>query len=212
MINKKNIIKNYTKIKNEIGQEKMLVVTKTWPMAMILPLIEAGHREFAENRVQEAIEKWHQIRAGYPDLRLFFIGPLQTNKIKEVVLFFDHISTLSRKKEVDKIVQYLPKDKAITFSIQVNLSQEPQKSGVPLADFESLYHYACGKGLEINGVMCLPEKGAIAEKYVTILKALKKKFNLETISYGMSADYLEAIKDGTDQVRLGSAIFGERKR
>jgi len=210
MTNQVNIKNNYLKLCHVISSEKLMIVSKKQSQERIEILLKEGHRIFGENQYQEALEKWQKFKRDYPDLKLNLIGPLQTNKIKGCVTFFDHISTLSRFKEVDKIKKYLSLNPKITFSIQINISEEPQKSGILLDEFEALYEYALKNGLVVNSVMAIPEKNASAEIYINQLKIIKSTYHLAYISYGTSHDYIEALQYGSDQVRIGSAIFGKR--
>ncbi len=190
----------------------LVAVSKTQPQEAILPLLEAGHRVFGENRIQEAMEKWPLLRERYPDIELHLIGSLQTNKVKEALSLFDVIHTIDRAGLVDAI--YKEKNKAITrcnqFLIQINTGKEPQKGGALIENLPSLIAYMSTR-IPVNGLMCIPPAEDIPDSHFALLSKLAKKYKLPYLSMGMSNDYKTAIKFGATHVRIGTALFGERK-
>jgi len=211
-----NTVKNHVK---EILDKKQLkiapqiiAVTKTFPIEKIIPLIEIGHLHFGESKFQEAESKWIEIKNKYKGLQLHMLGKLQSNKVKKAVKLFDYIHSLDNAKIAKKINQYQDElDKKIKIFIQVNLSKESQKSGIMLNDISNFYSY-CTKELSLNiiGLMCLPPINSDSNKYFQILKKTSEKLNLTDLSMGMSADYDQAILNGSTYLRLGTAIFGAR--
>ena len=192
---------------------KIIVVTKTFSMNKISPLLENGHLHFGENKIQEAETKWTSIRNQYSNIKLHMIGKLQSNKAKKALKLFDYIHSLDNAKLASKLDQYQKElNKSVKFFIQINLANENQKSGIMLKDFENFYNY-CTKKLSLNviGLMCLPPINADSEKYFKILEKAALKFNLKDLSIGMSADYEKALLYGSTYLRLGTIILGERK-
>ena len=204
---------------NEIIDKKQLktipqiiAVTKTFPLSKITPLLQIGHIHFGENKIQEAESKWIDVRNRYKDLQLHLVGKLQSNKAKKAVKFFDYIHSLDNEKLAIKLNKYEKElNKKVKFFIQVNLSQEKQKSGVLLDNLNHFYNF-CTKKLSLNiiGLMCLPPINSDPNKNFKILKKYSEKLNLSDLSMGMSADYEHAIINGSTYLRLGTAIFGER--
>ena len=215
-LQKLNLVKNKV---NEIIDRKQLktnpqiiVVTKTFPLSAITPLIESGHTHFGENKIQEAENKWSEAKDQYSNLKLHMIGKLQSNKAKKAVKIFDYIHSLDNAKLASKIFQYEKElHKKIKLFIQVNLAEESQKSGILLNDLDSFYNF-CTKELSLNitGLMCLPPINSDSNKYFQILKKASEKLNLNDLSMGMSEDYDQAILNGSTYLRLGTAIFGPR--
>ena len=172
-----------------------------------------GHIHFGENKVQEAEKKWFEVKNKYKNLQLHMLGKLQTNKVKAAVKLFNYIHSLDSGKLAMKLCQCQKElNKNIKLFIQVNLANESQKSGVLLKDLDDFYNY-CTKELFLNiiGLMCLPPISFYPDKYFQILKKNSKKLNLIDLSMGMSADYERAILNGSTYLRLGTAIFGDRK-
>ena len=211
-----NVIKN--KVKDIINKKqlkidpKIVVVTKTFPLNKIIPLLESGHIHYGENKIQEAENKWLETKNRYKDLQLHMIGQLQTNKAKKAVKLFDYIHSLDNDKLALKLSQYQKElGKKIKLFIQVNIAEENQKSGILLNDLNKFYNY-CTKELSLNviGLMCLPPINSNSNEYFRILKKASENLNLEDLSMGMSADYEQAILNGSTYLRLGTAIFGER--
>jgi len=208
-----NAIKNEIKTNNEINERiKIIAVSKNFSINYIKPLIDFGHIHFGENRVQESIEKWPDIKENNKNLKLHFIGKLQTNKVKYILPLFDYIHSLDNLKLAEKIdklqnrINFRPK-----IFIQVNIGEEQQKNGVLIKDLENFIK-DCKENfdLDIIGLMCIPPNDNEPEKYFKELNRLNKKFNFTDLSMGMSSDYLNAIKYGSTFVRIGSKIFGNR--
>ena len=213
-----NTVKNLINIKNkvkEISQSynaiKIIAVSKTFPLAKIVPLIDYGHLDYGENKVQEALEKWSEIRAKKQDIRLHLIGRLQTNKVKIAVKIFDYIHSLDSKKLAKKIAdEELKQSKKIKIFIQVNLGNEEQKSGIQLEKLDELYQYAVSLNLDILGLMCIPPESDDPNIYFNKLKFQNEKLGLKDLSMGMSSDFIKAIKNQATYIRIGSNIFGKR--
>ena len=211
-----NLVKNNVK---EIFDKKQLktipqiiVVTKAFPLKEIIPLLESGHMHFGENKIQEAEDKWPNVRNQYKNLKLHMVGKLQSNKVKKAVQLFDYIHSLDSKKLALKINQYEKElNKKIKLFLQINIAEEIQKSGILLNDLDNFYNY-CTKELSLNiiGLMCLPPVNSDSGKYFKILKKTSEKLNLTDLSMGMSADYEQAVLNGSTYLRLGTVIFGER--
>ena len=213
-----NSVKNLINIKNkikEISQSynaiKIIAVSKTFPLAKIVPLIDYGHLDYGENKVQEALEKWSKIKAKKQDIRLHLIGKLQTNKVKIAVKIFDYIHSLDSKKLAKKIAdEELKQSKKIKIFIQVNLGNEEQKSGIQLEKLNELYQYAVSLNLDILGLMCIPPESDDPNIYFNKLKFQNEKLGLKDLSMGMSSDFIKAIKNQATYIRIGSNIFGSR--
>ena len=191
---------------------QIVVITKTFSLNEITPLLEIGHLHFGENKIQEAESKWVDVKNKYKNLQLHMVGKLQTNKVKKAVELFDYIHSLDNAKLASKISRYEKKlNKKVKLFIQVNLAKEIQKSGILLDDVNNFYNY-CTKELSLNviGLMCLPPTNSDSNKYFMTLQKISKKLNLTDLSTGMSADYEQAIINGSTYLRLGTAIFGER--
>ena len=176
-----------------------------------MPLIDHGHLDYGENKVQEAIEKWTDIKNKNKNIKLHLIGGLQTNKVKFAVRIFDYIHSLDSKKLADKISYQLKEQNMETkIFIQVNLGKEKQKSGINEEELFDFYKYCKGLNLNIIGLMCIPPFNQDSEKYFLRMQELNKKIGLKELSMGMSADYISAIKYDSTFVRIGSEIFGQR--
>ena len=191
---------------------EIIVVTKTFSLNHIIPLVESGHIHFGENKIQEAEGKWTEVRNRYSNIKLHMVGTLQSNKAKKAVKIFDYIHSLDNAKLALKIFQYEKVlNKKIKLFIQVNLTDESQKSGILLNDLNNFYYY-CKKELLLNviGLMCLPPVESNSHKYFKILKSVAEKLNLKDLSMGMSSDFEEAIINGSTYLRLGTIILGER--
>ncbi len=191
---------------------KIIVISKTFSIEKIKPLIESNHFHFGENKIQEAENKWKEIKKNNSNLQLHLVGKLQTNKAKKAIALFDYIHSLDNKKLAMKIFQY-QKDlgKKVKLFIQVNLGNEDQKSGIRIEELSDFYNY-CSKELLLNiiGLMCLPPMNSNSDKYFKILKLHAEKLNLKELSMGMSSDFEDAILNGSTFLRLGTAILGER--
>ena len=202
-------------LKSKFGLVKKLniiAVSKTFPMSEINPLIENGQIHFGENKVQEAIDKWSDIKKLNEHLKLHMIGKLQTNKVKYVVPLFDFIHSVDNVKLAEKIAsEQIKKNRNLKIFIQVNIGNEPQKAGLNISDLKNFYE-KCTQELNLNiiGLMCLPPQSGSAKNYFNEMVELKKKINVEDLSMGMSEDYLEAVACGTTYIRIGSKIFGDR--
>ena len=216
-----NTIKNLLDIENNIkfyleklninSNPKILAVSKTFEINKILPLIEYGHLHYGENRVQEALEKWSDIKLIKKDLKLHLIGKLQTNKVKQAIKIFDYIHSVDSKKLAKKIADEETKQgKKIKIFIQVNIGDEEQKSGVNKSSVNELYSYCKAINLNVIGLMCIPPMTKSSDIYFKEMNILNKNLNLNELSMGMSSDYLDAIKNSATYVRIGSNIFGQR--
>ena len=214
---------NFTNIQNSIKENqektnnknniKIIAVSKTFEISHINPLIDYGHTDFGENKVQEAIEKWSDIKHKNQSLSLHLVGKLQSNKTKLALKIFDYIHSLDSEKLANKISEEQKKiDKKPKLFIQVNIGNEDQKSGVSPNNLKSFYKYCLDKDLDVIGTMCLPPISEDPEKYFMRMNYLNKDLGLNEISMGMSADYIPAINNNATFIRVGSKIFGERKK
>ena len=199
-------------IQEKSDKTKVIAVSKTFSMKEILPLINHGHKDFGENKVQEAVEKWTSIKTDFTHINLHMIGKIQTNKVKFVVPLFDFIHSLDNLKLAKKIASEQKKyKKNIKIFIQVNIGNELQKSGVNPEEVESFKNKCVDElKLDIIGLMCLPPQGKKVSTYFKEMNFLLKKTNLKELSIGMSDDYLEALNYNSSYVRIGSKIFGSR--
>jgi len=191
---------------------KIIVVTKTFAMKKILPLVEYGHINFGENKVQEAEDKWIDIKKNHKNIKLHMVGKLQTNKAKKAVKLFDYIHSLDNAKLASKLSKYEKEfNKKVKIFIQVNLGEENQKSGIVLNELNNFYSY-CTKELSLNivGLMCLPPANSNSHDYFILLKKTAEQLNLKDLSMGMSSDFENALILGSTYIRLGTAIMGER--
>jgi len=180
-------------------------------LAKILPLIEYGHLDYGENKVQEAIEKWSDIKLEKPNIKLHLIGKLQTNKVKHAVKIFDFIHSVDSLKLVTKIADEQQKqNKNVKLFIQVNIGNEEQKSGVKVDQINELLIFSKKLNLNVIGLMCIPPANEEPNKYFREIKLLNKNLNLTELSMGMSSDYLKAVENSSSYLRIGSSIFGER--
>ena len=212
------IIERLDKIKLNIAKIKpaqnvnIIAVSKTFPLERVKPLIDHGHQHFGENKVQEAISKWSNIKKESDSLLLHMIGKLQTNKAKDAVKLFDYVHSLDSQKLADALAkQQMKLKKNLKYFIQVNIGNEIQKSGIPVGELDSFYNYCKNEiNLNIQGLMVIPPNDDKTEKYFKSLNELNKSLALQDLSMGMSADYTEAVKYGATFIRVGSSIFGER--
>ena len=180
-------------------------------MDKISPLIEHGHIDFGENKVQEAIEKWSDVKLTNNDIRLHLIGGLQTNKVKSAVKLFDYIHSVDSEKLAKKISDEQQKqNKKVKVFIQVNIGDEEQKSGINKSSLTQLYSYCKAIDLNVVGLMCIPPLEKSSDIFFKEMSALNENLNLNELSMGMSSDYLEAIKNSATYLRIGSNIFGKR--
>jgi len=212
-INNLALVKEQLKINfSGLNNLKIIAVSKTFPISEVEPLIKSGHIHFGENKVQEAIDKWTNIKKTHENLKLHMIGKLQTNKVKYAVPLFDYIHSLDNIKLAKKISQEQEKVKRnLKIFIQVNIGNEPQKSGILVNDLE-IFLRSCVEELKLNiiGLMCIPPQNKLAIEYFKKMNELNKFFNFKELSMGMSQDYLDAINYGATYVRIGSNIFGQR--
>jgi pyridoxal phosphate enzyme (YggS family) len=211
------ILNNFITIKNIISKlstnTKIIVVTKTFNMDLINPIINCGHLDFGENRVQEAKEKWPTVISNIPNINLHLIGNLQSNKVKDAVMLFNYIHTLSSEKlakilktEQEKI------NKTIKYFIQVNLAGENHKNGIEVNYTNEFIKFCINDlSLQIIGLMCVPPVNENSDLYFSKLKKIANDNKLYELSMGMSGDYSSAIKFGSTYVRIGSKIFGTRQ-
>ena len=210
-----NVVKNFNLIKQEIIDKKnvkLVAVTKTFPISHILPVINEGHTDFGENKVQEAIEKWTSIKQDFSKINLHLIGKLQTNKVKFILPLFDYIHSLDNLKLASKIAEeQIKKNFKPKIFIQVNIGEETQKGGIEISNLENFYK-KCVEEFKLNiiGLMSIPPFEKDPKPYFIKMKELSKNLDLRDISMGMSDDYMEAINQGSTFIRVGSKIFGSR--
>ena len=216
-----NLVENLNNIKNQIKLKlnnskknkipKIIAVSKTFPMEKILPLINFGHNDFGENKVQETLDKWSEIKSKKDHIKLHLIGKLQSNKVKHAVKIFDYIHSVDNEKLARKIAEEIKKSqRKIKIFIQVNIGREDQKSGIDINYLETFYNYCLDLNLDVIGLMCIPPIDHDPEEYFSEMKYLNEKLKLPELSMGMSADYLKAIEYSSTFLRIGSNIFGKR--
>ena len=214
-------IQNLIKIENEIKKNlsnlnivnlpKIIAVSKTFNIDKILPLIDYGHIDFGENKVQEAIDKWQVIKSKNSKIKLHMIGKLQTNKVKYVVKLFDYIHSVDSEKLAKKIADEQEKiSKKIKIFIQVNIGDEKQKSGIEKKEVSNLILYCKKINLDVVGLMCLPPADKDSSLYFSEMNLLNNSFGFPELSMGMSSDYIDALKNSATYVRIGSSLFGNR--
>ena len=223
-MNSRDIARNIAQVRNEIaiaareverppGSIALCAVSKTFPASTIRAAIDAGQRIFGENRVQEAEEKWPELKSDCPEIEIHLIGPLQTNKVRKAVSLFDVIQTVDREKlaralakEMARLNRYLP------CFVQVNTGEETQKAGIAPANVEKFVALCREEiGLEIIGLMCIPPHDEEPSPHFALLRDMAERLGLSSLSMGMSVDYVSAVHFGATVVRVGSAIFGARK-
>ena len=214
-------VKRYEDIINTIKEKledqkikkfpKIIAVSKTFKLEKILPLISYGHLEFGENKVQEAVEKWTDIKNKNQKIKLHLIGKLQTNKVNLALKIFDYIHSVDSKKLAKKISdEQMKQNKKIKIFLQVNIGNEDQKSGINNDELDNLYNYCNELNLDVIGLMCIPPANENPENFFKQTNLLNKKLNLLELSMGMSSDYLSALDNNSTYLRIGSSIFGER--
>ena len=204
-------IKVYLSKSNTKKPVKVIAVSKTFNIEKILPLIDYGHVDYGENKVQEAVEKWTEIKKNNKEIKLHMIGRLQTNKVKFAVQIFDYIHSVDSEKLAKKIAdEQLKINKKIKIFLQVNIGDENQKSGVNKNDIQSLVSLCNDLKLEVIGLMCIPPLNLDPNKYFIEMKELSETFGFTELSMGMSSDYMLAVKNSSTYVRIGSSIFGQR--
>ena len=190
---------------------KIIAVSKTFGMDKISPLIEYGHLDFGENKVQEALEKWSDVKINNKNLKLHLIGKLQTNKVKYAVKIFDFIHSVDSEKLAKKISEEQQKQKKkVKIFIQVNIGDEQQKTGVSKSSVTHLYSYCKTLDLDVVGLMCIPPLEKSSDTFFKEMNILNTNLNFNELSMGMSSDYLDAIKNSATYIRIGSNIFGPR--
>ena len=216
-----NTVKNLLDIENNINiyinrlninnNHKIVAVSKTFKIDQVLPLIEHGHVDYGENKVQEAIEKWTEIKKINSKVKLHMIGKLQTNKVKFAVQIFDYIHSVDNEKLAKKIAAEQKKiNKKIKIFLQVNIGDENQKAGINKKDVSQLVSYCKEIGLDLIGLMCIPPVNIDPERYFEEMNKLNENLDLSELSMGMSSDFLKAIKHFSTYIRIGSGIFGQR--
>ena len=211
LLNIKNNIKENLNLLNINNNPKIIAVSKTFKIDKIKPLIDYGHFDFGENKVQEAIEKWTEIKKLNPELKLHMIGKLQTNKVKFAVKLFDYIHSVDSEKLAKKIAdEQLKINKRIKIFLQVNIGKEDQKSGINKNDINKLVSYCNEIKLDLVGLMCIPPANIDPEIYFKEMYQLNKSLNFNELSMGMSSDFLLAVKHFSTFIRIGSSIFGQR--
>ena len=203
----KSSLNNFSKIKIP----KIIAVSKTFKIDKILPLIEHGHKNFGENKVQEAVEKWTEIKEKSPNIQLHMIGKLQTNKVKFAVKIFDFIHSVDSEKLAQKIADEQEKiNKKVKIFIQVNIENEEQKSGIKKSEINNLILYCKKINLNVIGLMCLPPANLESSFYFKEMNLLNINYGLSELSMGMSSDYIKALENSSTYLRIGSSIFGKR--
>jgi pyridoxal phosphate enzyme (YggS family) len=207
-----DLIKEDLKSKvQDLDSLKIIAVSKTFSIDQILPLIKHGHLDYGENKVQEAINKWSDVKLEYSDIKLHLIGKLQSNKTKLAVKLFDYIHSVDSEKIAKKIAEEeLKQNKKVKIFIQVNIGDENQKSGIIKKNLNEFYSYCKELELDIIGLMCIPPANIDPKFFFQEMKLLTKKLDLPELSMGMSSDYLEAAKNSATYLRIGSKIFGNR--
>ena len=210
----KNLIYIEELIKSKVNQDKLtkvIAVSKTFPIENVLPLIEHGHLHYGENKVQEALNKWNDIKLKKSAIKLHLIGGLQTNKVKFALRIFDYIHSLDSEKLAIKISEeQIKQEKKPKIFIQVNIGNEDQKSGINKHNLVDFFKFCKKLDLDIIGTMCIPPNNNNTEKYFSEMNKINQELNFKELSMGMSADYLDAIKNNATYVRVGSKIFGSR--
>ena len=213
-----NSVQNLISIKEKIKSKfdtyqriKIIAVSKTYPIEQIKPLIDFGHTDFGENKVQEGIEKWTKIKNENSEIKLHLIGKLQTNKAKQAIRIFDYIHSVDNEKLARKISEEQAKiNKNIKIFIQVNIGNEIQKSGIAKDKLNNFYQYCLNLKLDVQGLMCIPPEGQNSDIFFKDLKTMNQNLGLKNLSMGMSSDYISAIQNSSTHVRIGSNIFGKR--
>ena len=213
----KNLLDIENKIKSHLSDidknniPKIIAVSKTFNIDKISPLIEHGHVDFGENKVQEAVEKWSEIKNENSKIKLHMIGKLQTNKVKFAVQIFDYIHSVDSEKLAKKIADEQSKiNKKIKIFLQVNIGDEDQKSGINKRDLNKLVSYCQDLDLDLMGLMCIPPISSDPEIHFNEMKQLNYSMGFKELSMGMSSDYIKAVKNLSTYIRIGSNIFGKR--
>ena len=215
-----NIVESFKKINSNIKKlnpnklVNIIAISKTFSLDYIKPLINFGHNHFGENKVQEAITKWSDMKKKNHNIRLHMVGRLQSNKAKEAVKLFDYVHSLDSKKLADTLSKYEKNlGRKLKYFIQVNIGNEIQKSGISTGELDAFYNYCSNEvNLDVIGLMVIPPNDNYAEKYFKSVRELNNSLGFKELSMGMSADYEHAIKYDTTFVRIGSSIFGPRSK
>ena len=210
----KNLIYIEELIKSKVNHNKLtriIAVSKTFPIENVLPLIEYGQLHFGENKVQEALDKWSDVKIKDNAIKLHLIGRLQTNKVKFALRIFDYIHSLDGEKLATKISEeQVKQEKKPKIFIQVNIGNEDQKSGINKERLGDFYKFCKNLNLDVIGTMCIPPNDQNTKKYFSEMNKINQELNFKELSMGMSGDYLEAVKNSATYVRVGSKIFGNR--
>lgn len=195
----------------ETNSVELIAVSKTKDASVVRPVLEAGHKHFGENRVQEAQGKWPELKSDFPDVKLHLIGPLQSNKSADAVALFDVIHTVDREKIVRTLSTAMKEQgRDLECTVQVNTGLEEQKSGIDPRETPAFLAFCREEGLNITGLMCIPPVDENPGPHFALLQKLAQENDLPTLSMGMSGDYQTAIQFGATHIRVGSAIFGAR--
>ena len=207
-----NLIKQDLKSKVEnYDNLKVIAVSKTFTIEQIKPLIEYGHLDYGENKVQEAVLKWSNIKLKYPNIKLHLIGKLQTNKVKPSIQLFDYIHSVDNQKLAKKISdEELKQNKEVKIFIQVNVGNENQKSGIQKKEIKDFYLYCQELKLNVIGLMCIPPANSNSIYFFKEMQELNRELKLLELSMGMSSDFIEAARHSATYLRIGSKIFGNR--
>ena len=210
----KNLIYIEDLIKSKVNHDKLaqiIAVSKTFPIENILPLIEHGHLHYGENKVQEALDKWTEIKKKNGDIKLHLIGKLQTNKVKFAIGIFDYIHSVDSEKLAIKISdEQIKQGKKPKIFIQINIGNEEQKTGINQHNLKYFWQFCKNLNLDIIGTMCIPPNDGNTEKYFSKMSDINQTLNFKELSMGMSGDYLQAIENNATYIRVGSKIFGSR--
>jgi pyridoxal phosphate enzyme (YggS family) len=210
----KNLVYIEDLIKSKVNHDKIpkiIAVSKTFPIENILPLVEHGHLHYGENKVQEALDKWTDVKNINHSIQLHLIGRLQTNKVKFALKIFDYIHSLDSEKLANKIAdEQVKQGKKPKLFIQVNVGNEEQKSGIDKRKLGDFYKFCKKLNLDIVGSMCIPPNDGNTKKYFSEMSNINQELNFKELSMGMSGDYLDAIKNNATYIRVGSKIFGSR--
>tara|TARA_A100000164_G_scaffold286579_1_gene259512 strand:+ start:21 stop:680 length:660 start_codon:yes stop_codon:yes gene_type:complete len=212
-----NLINIENQLKSSLGDvyksrlPKIIAVSKTFKIDKISPLVEHGHLDFGENKVQEAIDKWTEIKASKPNIQLHMIGKLQTNKVKFAVKLFDYIHSVDSEKLAKKIAdEQLKVKRMIKIFIQVNIGDETQKSGININETNNLVVFCKKLNLNVVGFMCIPPADIDPSSFFVEMNKINKIYNFNELSMGMSSDYIKAAQHNSTYLRIGSNIFGQR--
>lgn len=211
LIHIEQLVKSKETNLNKGKASKIIAISKTFSLDKIMPLINYGHNDYGENKVQEALDKWTVIKEKKPDLKLHLVGKLQTNKAKFAVKLFDFIHSVDSKKLAKKISEEQSKlNKSVKIFLQVNIGNEEQKSGILKNELDDLYQYCNDLELDVVGLMCIPPFNFDPTPFFQELNNLNKNLSLKELSMGMSSDYIKAVENNSTYLRIGSEIFGKR--